>query len=75
MQNNLKSSNETCQELRELLNSTQAELQTTKQQGDIDRRQYKEQVSAFEVEIDSLREKLQEKEDIAVSKELVDLLL
>ncbi|XP_062522875.1 trichohyalin-like isoform X2 [Corticium candelabrum] len=69
VQNNLKSSNETCQELRELLNSTQAELQTTKQQGDIDRRQYKEQVSAFEVEIDSLREKLQEKEDIAVATE------
>lgn len=67
VQNDLKSTTETCQELHELLNAAQAEVQTAMQQGDMDRRQHREQMAALENEIESLREKMQEKEDVAVS--------
>jgi predicted XRE-type DNA-binding protein len=66
-QNDLKSSTDTCQELQQLLNVSQTELRAAQQQGETDRRKYTEHMGAVENEIESLRERLKEKEDMAVS--------
>ena len=73
MQNDLKSSTDTCHDLRQLLSMSQTELATAKQQFDVDRRRYTEHMTAVESEIESLRERLQEKENMAVSDMIVSV--